>query len=482
MENMAINLNGFSRDQGISKELSETAINLLKKQGYFYLKCDSRSGSKISSLFTASDIFFNSNISDKRNCESKDKAKRGYSEILSDNFASLVGEHGPNDLVEKFRIGPLQDTKIDTYYNCKEGRRYFYPNNWQGAASVLYPAATTFYEYMEKVTLAFLCMLEHGLGLPPNRIIQNMDKHTSILALNHYPDLPLDSISHSPQANLERGQTNKFRIAEHTDVSMFTILTLSPSSPEGLEIQTPAAPYDWHKVNYIPDTMIVIVGECFEYWSQSFMKATKHRVRLPESCALPQDGPCPVGISTPSGGPSLVASTTASSETFPPHINNSRSENTHLSNVEVINHGNRQCNRRQSFAYFISPNYNTALHFESFHPPASHFVDLHSTTTTSNLPSSNLPGDIAATHQLIKDCNQDPDCISPCDPLSARYSSIALPYVNDHPEADSFVVEWPQAGYEYDVTRRVLTYTQWRKLKIRNAMNILQSQGVRQAG
>eukprot|EP01042_Synura_sphagnicola_P005349 gene5349-6820_t len=226
---------------------------------------------------------------------------------------------------------------------------------------------------------------------------------------------------------------------------MFTILTLSPSSPEGLEIQSPAAPYDWHKVNYIPDTMIVIVG-----------------------------------ISTHSGGPSLVESTTASSETFPPHINNSRSEKTHLSNVEVINHGNRQCNRRQSFAYFISPNYNTALHFESFHPPASHFVDLCSTTTTSHLPSSDLPGDIAATHQLIKDCNQDPDCISSCDPQSARYSSIALPYVNDHPEADSFAVESPQAGYEYDVTRRVLTYTQWRKLKIRNAMNVLQSQGVRQ--
>jgi isopenicillin N synthase-like dioxygenase len=35
-----------------------------------------------------------------------DRARRGYSPINSENFASLLGEDGPNDLVRKFRMGP----------------------------------------------------------------------------------------------------------------------------------------------------------------------------------------------------------------------------------------------------------------------------------------------------------------------------------------------------------------------------------------
>ena len=43
----------------------------------------------------------------RRACLSqKDRARRGYSPINTENFASLLGEDGPNDLVRKFRMGP----------------------------------------------------------------------------------------------------------------------------------------------------------------------------------------------------------------------------------------------------------------------------------------------------------------------------------------------------------------------------------------
>ena len=43
----------------------------------------------------------------RRSCLSRrDRARRGYSPINTENFASLLGEGGPNDLVRKFRIGP----------------------------------------------------------------------------------------------------------------------------------------------------------------------------------------------------------------------------------------------------------------------------------------------------------------------------------------------------------------------------------------
>eukprot|EP00536_Pseudo-nitzschia_multiseries_P000554 jgi/Psemu1/249675/estExt_Genewise1Plus.C_70045 len=43
----------------------------------------------------------------RRSCLSKrDRARRGYSPINTENFACLIGAEGPNDLVRKFRMGP----------------------------------------------------------------------------------------------------------------------------------------------------------------------------------------------------------------------------------------------------------------------------------------------------------------------------------------------------------------------------------------
>mmetsp|Transcript_24051 Transcript_24051/g.56871 ORF Transcript_24051/g.56871 Transcript_24051/m.56871 type:complete len:235 (+) Transcript_24051:632-1336(+) len=42
----------------------------------------------------------------RRSCLAPDRARRGYSPINTENFASMIGDNGPNDLVRKFRIGP----------------------------------------------------------------------------------------------------------------------------------------------------------------------------------------------------------------------------------------------------------------------------------------------------------------------------------------------------------------------------------------
>ena len=52
--------------------------------------------------------FFNQSIEYKLSKCSKDKARRGYSSLYSENFSSLIGKYNrPNDSVEKYRIGPL---------------------------------------------------------------------------------------------------------------------------------------------------------------------------------------------------------------------------------------------------------------------------------------------------------------------------------------------------------------------------------------
>ena len=50
--------------------------------------------------------FFAQPLKYKKTCMAKDRARRGYSCINSENFASLVGSIANNDLVEKYRFGP----------------------------------------------------------------------------------------------------------------------------------------------------------------------------------------------------------------------------------------------------------------------------------------------------------------------------------------------------------------------------------------
>jgi hypothetical protein len=51
--------------------------------------------------------------------------KGGYSPVCSENFASLIGERGPNDVVRKFRIGPtmvVSNNTNDPIVRCRRRR------------------------------------------------------------------------------------------------------------------------------------------------------------------------------------------------------------------------------------------------------------------------------------------------------------------------------------------------------------------------
>lgn len=69
------------------------------------------------------------NESVRRSCLARsDRALRGYSPMNVENFASLVGEQGPNDLVRKFRMGPIQpgtDVVLMSIASLRQVARYY---------------------------------------------------------------------------------------------------------------------------------------------------------------------------------------------------------------------------------------------------------------------------------------------------------------------------------------------------------------------
>eukprot|EP01034_Spumella_vulgaris_P036220 gene36220-44681_t len=174
------------------------------------------------------------------------------------------------------------------------------------------------------------------------------DKHTSILSLNYYPP------SESADSSTTCINDTIIRVAEHTDVSMLTIVAQSISRPGditspttatdttstypggGLEILDPSTA-QWLSVPYLPGGLVVNVGDCLSDWSGGRLRSARHRV-----------------VTTHSGSSSMV---------------NSVSE--YRDNVCASD-------ERYSLAYFLAPNYDALMQWP---------VD-HGCTTDGESPSS----------------------------------------------------------------------------------------------
>lgn len=257
-------------------DISREILSSFQRFGYIRITGHGVSNSTISDSFKLGQSFFTSESSFKTENYSKDKARRGYSESSSENFGSLKGDSlQPNDLVEKFRIGPpiLIDDDKSNYHKCKDGRVHFYPNIWPSQPEDFRETLTQLYQEISSLAVNILQIIEIGLNNRQSNILtKNMDKHTSILSLNYYNELDMSGDENGGTAPVPA----IIRVAEHTDVSMITIVAQSlDASRTWLEIFQDG---QWIKIPYMEDSLIVHIGDCLEDWSRGLLKSVLHRV------------------------------------------------------------------------------------------------------------------------------------------------------------------------------------------------------------
>jgi isopenicillin N synthase-like dioxygenase len=219
--------------------------------------------------------FFCKDMDAKLQSRSKDRARRGYSPAATENFATLVGVRGAdNDLVEKYRIGPMVTDDVKSqypqYYSSKDGRVHFYENNRVELETEL-AGMVPYYHAVEHLAKQLLkLILLSAKYIDVSSLDAAVDKHTSILSANYYS--PTNSVG-----------ANQLRVAAHTDVSLLTIVAQSAylgdeagglevliRSSEGVECYMP--------VPYTKDALIVNVGDCLQYWSRGIFRSAMHRV------------------------------------------------------------------------------------------------------------------------------------------------------------------------------------------------------------
>ena len=87
---------------------SQAIINQLEQDGFALIRGTDLHRAVCTDALRCSHNFLQRASEDVRwsSMSGEDRARRGYSPPNSENFASLEGEDGPNDLVRKFRVGP----------------------------------------------------------------------------------------------------------------------------------------------------------------------------------------------------------------------------------------------------------------------------------------------------------------------------------------------------------------------------------------
>ena len=236
-------------------------------------------------IFESGERFFHAPVYERVMCVSVDKARRGYSARMTENFASLIGEIHGNDDVEKFRIGPeisletLCDEDI-AYYSTKTARSFFHPNDWTNVPQDLKERSLAYYQAMETLTLRLLSALEVALGVDEGLFTANMRRHTSILTLNYFKQKQQQRETSQPSSSLEEN----IKISAHTDVSLLTIVAQRSNSSSlagRLEI-LPLGSQHWIAAPFETEDgeplVVVNVGDCLAEWSGGKLCSTLHRV------------------------------------------------------------------------------------------------------------------------------------------------------------------------------------------------------------
>jgi isopenicillin N synthase-like dioxygenase len=171
-----------------------------------------------------------------------------------------------NDVKESFDAGPAHD-KV-------------HPTPWPKG-----PRCHEFREFMEEfmedclmVHHDLLHLLEEALDLNHEELTSRCEGGNGEVRITHYPPVPV--------AQLKTGST--YRISEHTDVGILTLLF--QDSVGGLEVERQD-----NSAEFIPvesssvNEMIVNCGDTIQMWTANYLRSANHRVTYPPGLEEEED-------------------------------------------------------------------------------------------------------------------------------------------------------------------------------------------------
>eukprot|EP00522_Entomoneis_paludosa_P008806 CAMPEP_0172449018 /NCGR_PEP_ID=MMETSP1065-20121228/7856_1 /TAXON_ID=265537 /ORGANISM="Amphiprora paludosa, Strain CCMP125" /LENGTH=743 /DNA_ID=CAMNT_0013200617 /DNA_START=37 /DNA_END=2268 /DNA_ORIENTATION=+ len=299
-------------------ECAQALLNQLQKDGFAYVRAPLEVGTCQSALELTKIFLQEVDEHVRRSCLVKDRAKRGYSPMNTENFASLLGldNGGKNDLVRKYRMGPFSeesnngDEETGDSEQAPKSNSLLQPNVWPSSdewdkASDFQDTIQDYYLQIVQASNGIVSAICQGL------IQQDQTLETSLEPLaNRWkngslattPTSSNDSsiltlLGYRTGARHRQGKKKQIPLVmPHTDVSLLTILLFdqgedcanlqrysSPNKQQAYDINQDNNK-DWVDVPLPPlvkghDPIFVVnVADCLSELSGGQLPSTLHRV------------------------------------------------------------------------------------------------------------------------------------------------------------------------------------------------------------
>ena len=281
------------------EKCSDALIAQLKADGFVLVRGTGIPGALCEDALRVTNAFLQeADESVRRSCLTEDRARRGYSPMCTENFASLIGEEGPNDLVRKFRVGPSVNRTGET------SSPLLRPNVWPPEDVWDTESSKEFHATIEKYY--------DGACLAANAVVRaicdGLTRNEADLASSLDPIFMKESIAHTSILTLlgyrkgtRHKKTQKKRVlhplvAAHTDVGVITVLLFDGGDCAVLQRElrgTKGTDKTWANVvlpSNVPEDPIFVVNiaDCLSDLSRGRLPSTLHRV-MPSPGTIPRN-------------------------------------------------------------------------------------------------------------------------------------------------------------------------------------------------
>lgn len=275
--------NVAAEDENQCNDVHEALWTQLQETGFCLIRGTGIPSNVCQAALDACHAFLQDATEDvRRSTLTKDRARRGYSPMGTENFASLIGERdAPNDVVRKFRVGPLESAGESSLLQPNVWPR----DEWEHAETFRHNIST-YYRHACKVAATVVRAICNAVVSKNSfqnmsslhALAQEASSHTSILTLLGYR---LGS-RHSRKLPL---------VAPHTDVGVATMLLFD--SGDCATLQRKSFDGTWKDVR-LPRTVghdpifVVNIGDCLSDLSGGALPSTVHQV-MPHSGKDPRN-------------------------------------------------------------------------------------------------------------------------------------------------------------------------------------------------
>jgi isopenicillin N synthase-like dioxygenase len=265
----------FNGSEAERREVARAIWSALSEQGFFYIRNHGVPDELLARTRCLFSDFYAQPREEKRGIQGH--AMRGYTGFLELGVGGAVAEqaYALNDLCERLTYGrevTAQERAEDPYYQTPLAATMIPPNPWPPNADSTGFKGTVveYFQAMERLFHHLMSLIAIAAELPGDFWKPFFTKSCTALSGINYPEPPAELF----QPGVER-------LKAHADFNVLTLLQHEnpPNGCSHLEVEVDG---QWRGVPARQGSFIVNIGEVLQIVTNGRLKATKHRVVMPE--------------------------------------------------------------------------------------------------------------------------------------------------------------------------------------------------------